>query len=114
MDFVGEDPGALDGILVTHEHQDHVGGVGVMSRRYHIPVYATALTWEAIGGRIGTIDPELKRVFDRGTDFSIGEIGVEPMPVCHDAAEPSGFRLWGGKRSVATVTDLGYHAEEPV
>ena len=114
LEFAGVSPESLNGILLTHEHSDHVSGVGVMSRRYHIPMYATALTWEAIGGRIGTIDPELKRVFDRGTDFSIGEIGVEPMPVCHDAAEPSGFRLWGGKRSVATVTDLGCVSEDLV
>ena len=107
LEFAGTKPEEVSAILLTHEHSDHVSGVGVMSRRYHLPVYATALTWAAIGNKIGVIEPELKRVFDRGSDFSIGDVGIEPIPVCHDAADPCGFRFWEGRRSAAVVTDLG-------
>ena len=105
--FIGVEPSQLSAILVTHEHSDHIQGVGILSRRYHLPVYATPGTWRGIGSKCGAFAPGLKRSFDRDQDFYVGDIGVVPFAIPHDAAEPCGFRLWGGEVSISTATDLG-------
>ena len=110
--FIGEDVKNLDAILVTHEHTDHVAGVGVLARKLKIPVYATGGTWRGMGWKVGDIAPAQQRVFEAGQDFYIGKLGVSPFSIPHDAAEPVGFRLWGGDRSIATATDLGYFPKE--
>ena len=102
----------LSGVLITHEHSDHIAGAGVLARKYQLPVYATAGTWMGIGDKIGRVDPELRREISAGQDFYLGEIGVIPFSIPHDAADPVGFRLWGGKKSVATATDLGHFSAE--
>ena len=106
--LIGEDPASLDGILVTHEHQDHIKGVGILSRRFHIPIYATPGTWQAMPASIGKIAPDLKREFSVGEDFYVGAMGIDTFSVPHDAQDPCGYRLWGGRGSVAVATDLGY------
>ncbi len=102
------DPESLDALLVTHEHSDHIAGVGVLARRYGLPVYATRGTWTGMGQKIGKIPPELCREITAGRDFYLGELGIQPFPIPHDAADPVGFRLWGGQLSVSTATDLGH------
>ncbi|MBQ8159505.1 MAG: MBL fold metallo-hydrolase [Clostridia bacterium] len=110
--FIGVDPEELTAILVTHEHIDHRHGVGVMSRRYHLPVYATAGTWEGIGDRCGAFPDGLRRVFDPACDFYLGSLGVLPFRTSHDALEPVGFRFYAGTTSVAIATDLGYVTQD--
>lgn len=105
---IGVDPATLNGILVTHEHSDHVAGVGVMCRKYHIPVLANAPTWAAMDRKVGQIPPELRVTFESSADFYLGDIGVVPFLIPHDAAEPVGFRLYHGGVSIATATDLGH------
>ena len=105
---IGVDPGTLSGVLITHEHSDHISGVGVISRKYHLPLYATAGTWAAMDGKIGKIDPALRQELQAGRDFLLGDIGVVPFPIPHDAADPVGYRLYGGNLSVSTATDLGH------
>ncbi len=108
LSFIGVDPGTLDGILITHEHSDHIAGAGILARKLKIPVYATAGTWLAMEGKLGKIPPDCKRFLEAGSDLYIGKLGVVPFRIPHDAAEPVGFRLWGGACSVSTATDLGY------
>ncbi|MDO4484641.1 MAG: MBL fold metallo-hydrolase [Clostridia bacterium] len=76
MQSIGVDPASLTGILITHEHSDHISGAGVMSRKYHLPIYATAGTWQGMDGKIGAIAPENRVVFDKRSDFYLGGIGV--------------------------------------
>ncbi|MBR2822299.1 MAG: MBL fold metallo-hydrolase [Clostridia bacterium] len=109
---IGVDPGTLSGILVTHEHSDHIQGVGVLARRHGLPVYATSGTWLGMEGKIGKIPPELRREFYAGRDFYLGDLGVVSFPIPHDAQEPVGFRLYGGNLSVSTATDLGCFTRE--
>jgi phosphoribosyl 1,2-cyclic phosphodiesterase len=98
----------LNGILVTHEHTDHIQGVGVLARRYNIPIYATHGTWEAMYDKIGNIEKHQIRVISADDDFYIDDIAVSPFAISHDANEPVAFRLYYNARSVSVATDLGH------
>lgn len=105
---IGVAPETLDGVLITHEHSDHICGAGVLCRKYKLPVYATEDTWCAMDTKVGEIPAGLRRTFDKQEDFYLGQIGVEPFAIPHDAADPVGYRLYGGGVSVSTATDLGH------
>jgi len=104
---IGVEPETISGMLITHEHTDHIAGAGVMARKYGLPIYATPGTWRGIGDKIGKVNPDLKREIAPGKEFFLGDIGVAPFSIPHDAAQPVGFRLWGGSLSISTATDLG-------
>jgi phosphoribosyl 1,2-cyclic phosphodiesterase len=101
-------PGTLDGILITHEHSDHVQGAGVLSRKYDIPLYATRGTWEAVAGRMGRLSSSNVRELRAFEDFYIGRVSVMPFSLPHDAAEPVGYCVASGGRRVAVATDIGH------
>lgn len=106
--LAGVHPEELSAILLTHEHSDHVKGLGVMCRRYHLPVYCTPGTMEGVLGdrSLGVMEKELFHVFHPRESFSVGRLEVSPYPVSHDAREPVAYRLDGGSRG-GVVTDLG-------
>ncbi len=101
----------MAGLLVTHEHSDHVQGLGVISRRYHLPIYATAGTITALRGMssLGKIDDTLFHVIRPDEPFSIGSLQIEPFSTSHDAADSVAYRVTNGKSKVAVCTDLGYY-----
>ena len=103
----------IDGILVTHEHSDHIKGLGVLSRRYGIPIYGTKGTLNAIAncGSLGTIDAGLYREIHVDEDFQVGDVTVHPFEIPHDAAQPSAYRISHEETSVAVVTDLGVFSD---
>ena len=105
-------PESLNGILITHEHSDHVKAAGILSRKYRIPIYANEPTWNAMAKGLGDVHPSLRRVFDTDNDFFIGEMSVSPFSIPHDAAQPVGYRVFAGGRSIATATDMGYLHKE--
>ena len=109
---IGVEAESLGGLLITHEHSDHIAGAGILARKYGLPIYATRGTWLGMEGKIGKIPPALRREIRPGQDFYLGEIGVQPFSIPHDAADPVGFRLWGGDLSVSTATDLGHFSGE--
>lgn len=99
-------PARIRAILVTHEHSDHIGGVGVLARKLRVPVYMTEGTWTA-GQHVLKTLPERVQVRP-GDDFHLGELRIEPVPLPHDAREPVGYVFaWGGRRW-ALFTDLGH------
>lgn len=100
-------PEDISAIAVTHEHIDHIAGIGVMMRRYHIPVWANAATWTAMDSQVGKIDKSLVNIFDNDSSFEIGEIGVKPFSIPHDAADPVGYSFMCGDEKVAVATDIG-------
>ncbi|MCM1026365.1 MAG: MBL fold metallo-hydrolase [Roseburia sp.] len=106
----------IDGILITHEHADHIGGLGVMARKYGIPIYATAGTIEAIQavGGTGQVDQELFREVQEDRKLIIKDLTVNPMHISHDAAQPVGYRISYGNRRVAVCTDLGIYNDYTV
>ena len=108
---IGSDIRDISGVLITHEHSDHILGAGVLARKYHLPLYATRETWIAMADKIGKIPPDTVREISAGKDFWLGDIGVAPFSIPHDAADPVGFRLYGGNLSISTATDLGHFSE---
>ena len=103
----GVDPHLLNGILVTHEHADHIKGISILSRKYDLPIFATEGTWQAMNGKIGAVADKNRCMIEPGVDFFIGSIDVTPFPTPHDAAQSVGytFELQGAKLAIAT--DLG-------
>lgn len=100
-------PEELSAIVVTHEHIDHIAGVGVMMRRYKLPVWANEGTWDAMRGQLGKIDDGLAHIFNTDSAFEIGEIGVKPFPIPHDAAEPVGYSFMHKGEKMSVATDIG-------
>lgn len=105
---IGVLPETLSAILVTHEHLDHVKGVGVLSRKYRIPVYANEATWERMARTVGELPTGQRRIFDSEYDFYVGDVAVLPISIPHDAADPVAFRVFAGGRSVSIATDMGH------
>jgi phosphoribosyl 1,2-cyclic phosphodiesterase len=104
----GED---LDAILVTHEHSDHIHGVGVLARRYNLDVYANEGTWNAMDKKLGKIPVEQKHIFEMGKTLTFGDIDVESFGVSHDAAEPQFYSFQKDGKSFVILTDTGYVSE---
>lgn len=99
----------IDGILITHEHSDHIQGLGVVSRAYHIPIYGTYLTLEAVKSvkSLGKIEEELYNDIEADKHFSIKELNINPFSISHDAADPVAYRVTDNEKSVAVATDMG-------
>lgn len=99
----------LSGIFVTHEHGDHVRGLGIAARRFRVPVYATPLTWRYFmrHGTIGPMPEELIRQVDPGQTFTVGNVSVTAFDIPHDAAQPVGYTFQAGEDKIAVATDLG-------
>lgn len=98
----------LSGILVTHEHSDHIKGVGVLARKHNIPVFANAKTWEAMNSSIGNIP--LDQRFEWKTDEvkTFGGLDIQSFAVSHDAAEPMFYTFQEDGRKLVVMTDTGY------
>ncbi|MBC1798395.1 MBL fold metallo-hydrolase [Listeria booriae] len=105
---VGRSMTDVDAILVTHEHVDHIKGLGVLARRYEVPIYANAKTWAAMEPSIGEINNAQKFQFDMETVKSFGSLQVESFGVSHDAAEPMFYIFHSGKKKFVMITDTGY------
>jgi phosphoribosyl 1,2-cyclic phosphodiesterase len=103
----GFTPKELDGVLLTHEHGDHVCGLEVLCRKFQIPIYCNSLTAEAM--RCGSLGQHRNwRLFRTGAEFSICDVIVQTFPVPHDAVDPVGFAFHAGSRGLGFITDLGY------
>ena len=104
LSSIGVAADTLDGILITHEHSDHIRGVGALARRLKIPVMVASRTHDAARHVFGKID---LIEFDPGSSFSFKGLNIDPFPVTHDASDPVGFRVEGGEGTIGFATDLG-------
>ncbi len=107
LEQCGVRPEQLDGVLLTHEHGDHVCGLEVLCRKFAIPIYCNAQTAEALRGHC-LAEHRNWRIYRTGTEFNICDISVQTFPVPHDAVEPVGYVISAGRRALGFVTDLGY------
>lgn len=102
-------PEDIDGIFITHEHMDHISGLGVFLRKYPVPVYATAKTIDRIFAvkSLGAIDRELFSSVSPDSPLKIGNIKVEASSTYHDAADPVCYTFQDGNSKVGIATDFG-------
>ncbi|MBE0488834.1 MAG: MBL fold metallo-hydrolase [Halomonas sp.] len=100
----GLHPRQLDAVLVTHEHGDHIRGVGPLARRHGVAIYLTPGTWAS--GRLGEL-PRRHWITPQQR-FAVKGLIIDPVTVPHDAREPVQFRVQGSERSLGVLTDLGH------
>lgn len=105
LKFRGLSPEKLDAIIVSHEHSDHIQSVGVLSRRFNLPVYISHKTSQAASSKIGRTH-DLKN-FECGTTFNIDNFKIHPFSISHDAEDPAGFTIEQNGGKIGIATDLG-------
>ncbi len=105
LDAIGLRPEDITALLVTHEHNDHISGVGVLSRRCNLPVYANPATHQAAEAKVGNLSG--RREFQTGTPFTLGDLEIHPFSISHDTADPVGFVLTDGTFNTGYCTDTG-------
>lgn len=103
---IGRAPEGLHGILLTHEHSDHIQGLTGLCAKLKIPIYCNRLTREAVELQLETkLDC---RIFSTGATFEIGDVRVDTFSIPHDAYDPVGFMLHAGGHKIGFLTDLGH------
>lgn len=103
---IGADPAGLNGILVTHEHADHILGVGILARRFDLPVYIHSDTLGAAARHLGWLPHTV--CFDGDDVLEVGDLRVRPFPIPHDAVNPLGFTFSRNGKKIGLATDMGY------
>lgn len=105
---IGERLESISAILVTHEHSDHVGGLGRLAKKYGIPIYITAATRAALSPQM--VLPKVETIAS-GQPFQLADLTIEPFTIPHDAVDPVGYRFTAAGVRIALATDLGYLPE---
>lgn len=98
----------IDAILVTHEHSDHIQGLGMVSSKFNIPVFANLETWNAMETQKNKIDERNVNFFKNDEDFVFNDLTIHPFSTPHDAVNPCGFNIHNGKKRLSIATDLGH------
>lgn len=108
--------GDIDGIFITHEHADHIAGLGVLARKYEIPIYATRGTIEALKqtSSLGKVPEDLYHPIFADEKVIVKDLVCNPMRISHDAAEPVAYRIGHGRKHVGIITDLGNYNDYTV
>lgn len=112
LQAIGVAPEGLSGILITHEHSDHILGLGVMARKYRIPVYGTVETFCAMKKgktNVGNLDNSLLQFITPEQSIQIGDITATAFSVSHDAANPVAYTLEADGAKIGMATDLGVY-----
>lgn len=112
LKHIGQEANEIDGIFITHEHIDHIKGVGVLSRKYDIPIYASPNTWVAMENNIGKIKEHNIKVMDRRSTISINDLDIKSFNIPHDAAGPVGYTMDCKGKRISLATDFGIFTEE--
>lgn len=112
LKHIGEEASSIDGIFITHEHIDHIKGVGVLSRKYDIPIYANDNTWAVMEKNIGKIKEHNIRIMDRRSSITINDLEIRSFNIPHDAIAPVGYTVSYAGKNASVVTDFGVFTEE--
>ena len=105
---INRDINEIDSLFITHEHSDHIKGMGVLARKYDLNVYANEATWQAIGSKVGVIPVEKQHVMEQGDILTLGDVDIVSYGVSHDAAEPQFYAFQKGSKQFVMLTDTGY------
>lgn len=108
LSSINVNPSEIDYILVTHEHIDHIKGVGVLSRKYDIPIFANEKTWISMEKLIGNVEEKNIKIFQSEEDFELGDLAIYPFKIFHDAAEPVGYIFYHKRTKISIMTDTGW------
>ena len=110
LNEIGVKGSELKGVVITHEHSDHVKGLGILARKHGVPVYATRETLEEMEDKkyLGEYPKELLNPILPDVEFSVGDMVIKPFSIDHDAANPVAYRIQSGGKSVAVATDMGH------
>lgn len=112
LESIGSSITNVDAILVTHEHSDHVQGIGTISQKFNIPVYANIETWNAMEKQKNKISLDNIHTFENDKDFILNDLTIHPFSTPHDAANPCGFNIHNGSKRLSVATDLGHMNNE--
>ena len=113
LNDINIDPSTLDGILVTHEHIDHVQGLGTLSKKFDLPVFVNQETLDAMPKQKDKISENNIKTFKISDKFDIGDLEIKPFSIPHDAANPCGFNIWKDNKKISIATDIG-HMTNPI
>lgn len=107
---MGVDADELSGVMITHEHSDHIKGLRVLVRKHRVPIYASAGTIRAMRGmkEMADIPEELLITIEPDCPFTVGDLQVEAFSIDHDAAQPVAYRVQNGSKAMAVATDMGH------
>ena len=113
LDEIDRSPKDIDALLITHEHSDHIKGIGVLARKYNIDLYANEETWSELDQKnmLGKIATEQKHIFEMGKTLTFGDVDIESFGVSHDAIAPQFYRFMKDDKSFVMLTDTGYVSE---
>ena len=108
LNDINIDPKTLDGILVTHEHIDHVQGLGTLSKKFDLPVFVNQETLDAMPKQKDKISDKNIKTFKVTDKFSIGDLEIKPFSIPHDAVNPCGFNILKDNKKISIATDIGH------
>ena len=108
LNDINVEPSELDGILITHEHLDHVQGLGTFSRKFDIPVFVNEETLDAMPIQKDKIPEKNIKYFKISSNFSIGDLDINSFSIPHDAANPCGFNISKNGKQISIATDIGH------
>ena len=101
------DPSSIDAVLVTHEHSDHVKGLGTFSKKFDVPIYANQETLDNMQAQTLKISNNNIHTFKVSDKFEVGDLSVFPFSISHDAANPCGFNIFKDNKKISIATDIG-------
>ena len=108
LNNINIDPSSLDGILVTHEHSDHIKSLGSLSKKFDLPVFANQETFDAMPKQVEKISDKNIKKFNVNEKFCINDIEINPFSIHHDAANPCGFNFLNNDKKISIATDIGH------
>ena len=108
LNSIDIDPSSLDGILITHEHTDHVQGLGTFAKKYDLPVFVHQKTLDAMPKQKEKISEKNINLIKIEEKFEIKDLKIKPFAIPHDAVNPCGFNIFKDNRKISIATDIGH------